>query len=153
MGAGRNQWFSGFGKGGLGLISAVMILGGCTKSHPTSFILDCKGAVFNANGDSIRDRNVHQLATMTVTEGNATYEGDDYLPGGSLTVCPKNWDGAQHSTEMYFSDNGCDVSPDRAPAGFRGSYDFDSTFLKVLYRQSPGGPPVIGSYRCTLLHK
>jgi hypothetical protein len=132
-------------------LCALITLVGCSHSHPESFLLDCKGAVFNANGDSIRDPNVHQLATMTVSKGHASFAGDDYLPGGSLTICPKDSDGSQHSTEMYFSDNGCDVNPDRAPPGFRGSYNFDSTFLKVLVRQSPGGPPVIGSYRCTLI--
>jgi hypothetical protein len=145
----RSEWASNTVVG-LG-ICAVLTLMGCSHSHPDSFLLDCKGAVFNANGESIRDRNVHQLATMTVNKDHASYAGDDYLPGGSLTVCPKDSDGSQHSTEMYFSDNGCDVNPDRPPAGFRGSYNFDSTFLKVLVRQSPGGPPVIGSYRCTLI--
>jgi len=130
--------------GGLGFLA------GCSHSHPESFVLNCKGAVFNANGDSIRDRNVHQLATLMVTPTHSSFEGDEYLPGGSLNTCPTDSDGSQKSTQMYLSDNGCDIDKDRAPAGFRAVYDFDSNFLKVLYRRAPGGPPVIGSYRCEM---
>jgi len=134
-------------------VSMLLIVSACSHSHPDSYVLDCKGAVFNANGDSIRDRNVHQLATMAVTAGNASYTGDDYLPGPSLVLCPKNWDGVQKKNVVYFSDNGCDIGAERAPAGLRGSFDFNTSFLEVFFRQSPGGPPVIGSYRCTVLGK
>jgi hypothetical protein len=134
-------------------VAALLIAVACSHAHPDSYLLDCKGAIFNANGESIRDRNVHQLATMAVKLGSASYTGDDYLPGTSLVLCPKNWDGVQKKNVVYFSDSGCDVSAERAPAGFRGTFDFNTSYLEVFFRQSPGGPPVIGSYRCTVLGK